>query len=41
MLAKSLIKKMNVDDRMKVRDGAALIAFITGGIAYTNYRIRI
>ena len=41
MLAKSLINKMNVADRVKIRDGASLIALITGGVAYTNYRMRI
>jgi hypothetical protein len=41
MLAKSLIKKMNVADRVKVRDGAFLVAFVTGGVAYANYRMRI
>lgn len=41
MLAKSLIKKMNVADRNKVRDGASLIALITGIVSYANYRMRI
>jgi hypothetical protein len=41
MLAKSLIKKMNVEDRLKVRDGAGVLALLTGAIAYFNYRQRI
>jgi hypothetical protein len=41
MLAKSLIKKMNVADRIKVRDAASLITLVTGGVAYANYRMRI
>jgi len=41
MLAKSLINKMNITDRSKVRDGASLLALITGLVAYTNYRMRI
>lgn len=41
MLAKSLIKKMNVSDWEKVRDGASLIALIAGGVAYANYRMKI
>ena len=41
MFAKSLINKMNVADRSKVRDGVSLIALITGGIAYAYYRMRI
>ena len=41
MLAKSLIKKLNVADRTKVRDAASLLALVTGGVAYANYRMRI
>ena len=38
MLAKSLINKMNVADRAKVRDGASLITLLSGTVAYFHYR---
>lgn len=41
MLARSLIKRMNVSDRSLVRDGAIMCTFLTGSIAYWNYRERI
>jgi hypothetical protein len=41
MLARSLIKKMNVKDRSAVRDGATTVFLGTGVVAYWNYREKI
>lgn len=41
MLARSLISKMGAAERSSVRDGAATLAFCTGGVAYWNYRERV
>lgn len=41
MLAKSLIKRMNKQERSLVCDGALVTGLFTGSIAYFNYRERI
>jgi len=41
MLAKSLIRKMNMTDRSQVRDGATMLFFTTAAVSYWNYRERI
>ena len=38
MLARSLLKRMNHEDRNLVREGAIFTAVVTGAIAYLNYR---
>ena len=38
MLARSLIKRMNGEEKTLIRDGAIYLSFITGGFAYFNYR---
>ena len=38
MLSRSLIRKMTIEDRLHVRNGAFLIAACTGAFAYVNYR---
>jgi hypothetical protein len=41
MLAKSLVKKMNKQERSLVCDGAVVCGLLTGSVAYWNYRERI
>jgi len=38
MLAQSLIKRMPKAEKQLVRDGAGVMMFVTGGVAYLNYR---
>jgi len=38
MLARSLLKRMNNEDRGLVKEGAIFLSLITGGFAYFNYR---
>ena len=38
MLGRSIIKRLNAEDRNLVRDGAVYMAMITGGFAYYEYR---
>jgi len=38
MLTKSLIKRMAVEERNKVRDGAIFCSFAAGAVAYWQYR---
>ena len=38
MMARSIIKRLNNEDRNLVKDGAIFAAFITGGLAYLNSR---
>lgn len=41
MLAKSLIKRMNKQERSLIADGALVTGLFTGSIAYFNYREKI
>ena len=38
MLTRSLLKRMNKDERNLVREGAFFMTLLTGGFAYFNYR---
>lgn len=38
MLSRSVIKRLNVEDRNLVKEGAIFMTFLTGGVAYYNYR---
>jgi len=38
MLGKTLLKRMNNEERNLVKDGAIMTAILTGGFAYLNYR---
>ena len=38
MLARTLFRRMNNEERNLVKEGAILMTMVTGGIAYLNYR---
>jgi hypothetical protein len=38
MLSRSIIKRLNSEDRNLVREGAVYFTLLTGGVAYWNYR---
>lgn len=38
MLSRSIIKRLSTEDRNLVRDGAIFMSFVTGAVAYLNYR---
>jgi hypothetical protein len=38
MLTKSLIRRMPQQDKLPLRQGAAMVGFLTGAVAYLEYR---
>jgi hypothetical protein len=38
MLARSVLKRMNNEERNLVKDGALMMTLLTGGFSYFNYR---
>jgi hypothetical protein len=41
MLTRSILKRMNAEERTVVRDGAIFLAMMAGGFSYMNYRMYI
>lgn len=38
MLSRSIIKRLTVEERSHIKEGAVFLCLLTGGVAYFNYR---